>query len=227
MKTVFRKELKYKVPLSDFSMMEPQIRAVFDPDEHGEDGVYAVRSLYFDSALDQDLHDNLDGAMEKRKIRIRIYSPHDEKAKLEYKCKSGSDGVKYSLTLTRQEAMEMENHRYECLHGKYEDLAMFLYLKMQRYLYRPKTIVEYKRRAYSFPMNNIRLTFDYEIRGSDSPYGLFNERPFLRPVFPEGMGILELKYDEFIPTPIRKLMERCDVIQTSYSKYTAARLSGM
>ena len=88
MRQVFRKEVKYRVHISDYLRIRDKLAAFMTPDPHGYSGTgtYKVRSLYFDSIADRDLHDNLEGATEKRKIRIRTYDTESDFALLEYKC---------------------------------------------------------------------------------------------------------------------------------------------
>ena len=101
MAPIFRKEQKYIIKEETYLRIQSLLEAVMKPDKFGVDGNYMVRSQYYDSMTNADLKDNLDGVLEKRKIRVRIYSPEALSAKLEYKCKNGSDGVKYSITLTK------------------------------------------------------------------------------------------------------------------------------
>ena len=61
---------------------------------------------------------------EKRKIRLRIYSLNDLSAKLEFKCKNGSDGVKYSIPVSREQALRMEQGDASFLLEYETDLAM-------------------------------------------------------------------------------------------------------
>ncbi len=91
---VLRKEIKYIVPIEYFIKIENRLKGLMTYDKNGEYGKYYVRSQYFDSIDNRDYFDNLNGAFEKQKIRLRIYSPSAENAKLEYKCKSNTDGKK-------------------------------------------------------------------------------------------------------------------------------------
>lgn len=221
---VGRKEIKYILPVETLSALSQKLDVLLDRDRNGRDGVYTVRSQYYDSIWDRDLRDNLSGLMEKQKIRLRIYSSEDQTAKLEYKCKSGEDGEKLSLTVTRQEALEMEGGRYAWLVEREEPLASYLYARMNRWAYVPKTIVEYRRLAYSSSVSSLRITMDTQIRGTMYPYGLFDERPQYVPLMEEDLGILEVKYDRFLPDHIRQALRDIDHMAESNSKYTRARL---
>ena len=91
METVFRKEIKYLISYREAMILQQKLDGIMERDTHGDHGRYFIRSQYYDSIDDQDLWDNLDGMYEKRKIRLRIYSLSDVTAKLEFKCKNGSD----------------------------------------------------------------------------------------------------------------------------------------
>lgn len=224
MLTIFRKEIKYVIPTEQFIKLQRKLDVLMTRDRNGIWGTYLVRSQYYDSFLDRDLKDNLDGVMEKRKIRLRVYSPDDKEVKLEYKCKSGADGVKYSLGITRREAEMMENHRYEFLLGYQEELAHRLYAKMVGQVYRPKTIVEYDRTAFIYPVSDVRITFDHHLRGSVNPYGLLEENPFYTPLMSTDIGILEVKYNDFLPAQLKEVVSQIDHLAEASSKYSRSRI---
>lgn len=224
MQTVFRKEIKYMIPVEQMRSLEKKLDIFMIRDSNGINGKYVVRSQYYDSMTDQDLRDNLDGVEEKRKIRLRIYSSDDQKAKLEYKCKSGSDGVKYSITISREEAELMENQNYEFLLNYKDTLASRLYAKMTQNIYRPKTIIQYDRTAFLYPVSDTRITFDYNIRGSVNPYGLYRREPFLVPLAGSDTGVLEIKYNNFVPSILKSVLCEVDNLPEASSKYSKARL---
>lgn len=225
MATIFRKELKYVITYENFLQIQNLLEGVLERDEHCENTAYMVRSQYYDSITNADLQDNLDGVLEKRKIRLRIYDSEASECKLEYKCKNGSDGVKYSLKVSREEALMLENHQYDFLSGRTEELAGRLYHKMTSEVYMPKTIVEYKRLAYRFPASDVRVTFDTDIRASINPYGIFEPNISYVPLLHADKGILEIKYNDFFPSALKPLLGSLDSVAEAYSKYSTARLA--
>ncbi|MCE5168931.1 VTC domain-containing protein [Paenibacillus profundus] len=68
-------------------------------DEHG----YHIRSLYFDNIYESALHDKVDGILNRRKYRIRIYNKSDAVIKLERKSKWNEYVAKESAPMTRSE----------------------------------------------------------------------------------------------------------------------------
>ena len=223
MQIVYRKEMKYVIPLELFTRLERQLDAVMQRDRHGESGTYMVRSQYYDSKEERDLRDNLDGLMEKRKIRVRIYEEDAEYASLEYKCKSGTDGVKYSIKISRKEAELLEKRSYGWLLEREEELAYHLYCKMMQGIYYPKTIIEYDRTAFTYPISDVRITFDHCLRATANPYGLFGKEQFFVPLLSMDKGVLEVKYNGFLPSPIKGIVEQADCLPEASSKYSQAR----
>lgn len=195
------------------------------PDSHGVNGTYMVRSQYFDSLTDADLKDNLDGVQQKSKIRVRLYSPDADKARLEYKCKEGSDGVKYAIDLSKEEVLQMEQHRYEFLLERQETLAKELFVKLTQQFYRPKTIIEYERTAYLYPVSDVRITFDRNLRATINPYGICEERLFCTPLLSSDEGVVEVKYNDFFPYALKPILIELEKTAAAYSKYTSSRLN--
>ena len=224
MLTVFRKEMKYMIPLEKYMQIKVPLEALMKKDMYGDEGTYIVRSQYYDSLHNRDLQDNLSGVMEKRKIRLRIYSTQDKTVKLEYKCKSNMDGLKRSILISRDEALQMERHQYGFLLNRKESLAQELYIRMMQGCYRPKTIITYKRTALAYPDSDVRITFDTELKATVNPYGLFEEEPMLIPMMSQDIGILEVKYNDFLPYPLKAVVNRLDSLAESSSKYSRSRL---
>lgn len=51
----FRHEMKHEIIMADYEVLVKRLSAVMTPDGHGTDGVYEVRSLYFDNPWDKVL----------------------------------------------------------------------------------------------------------------------------------------------------------------------------
>jgi hypothetical protein len=224
MADVFRKEVKYVILKSEFYRVKSHIEELLRRDQNSDMFGYMVRSLYFDSVYDNDLYDTLDGYMEKRKIRLRIYRLDQDVVKLEYKCKSGSDSRKYSLNITREQAKCMEKGDYSFLSQFAEPIAGTIYRRLIQGAYLPKTVVEYQRIAYQYPVSDVRVTFDTEIRTTGTPYGFLEKDLGYYYLMPTDRGVLEVKYNQFLPYPIKHIIESIDRLPTANSKYAQARI---
>ena len=97
---------------------------------------------------------------------------------------------------------------------------------MQCRCYRPKTIVEYRRRAFIAKENKIRITFDHNIVSTESCFDLFAERLNMNPVLDPYNVILEVKYNGFLLDYIRRMIDSVSRSEISVSKYLLARQNG-
>lgn len=221
----YRREEKYIISVKDFYHLQGYLQCYLKRDENFGDRGYSVRSLYFDSYNDKDLFDVLNGQMEKRKIRIRTYSLDATMVKLEYKCKSGVDGIKKVVTISREEALSMTRGDYGFLITKGDPLAIKLYSRLKTGGYRPKILIEYNRKAYIYSSNNIRITFDSNLRASLITSAFFDDNVAWQHIMEPGLGILEVKYNGFLLGHLKKAIESIDSLSTASSKYARSRIS--
>jgi hypothetical protein len=92
-------------------------------------------------------------------------------------------------------------------------------------LLRPVVIVDYVREAYLHPAEEVRITFDKQLRTGMGSIDLFNPHvPTISP-FDNGEIILEVKYNRVMPPYIRDLLcTYCpNAVQSAISKYTWCR----
>lgn len=196
------------------------------PDAASINGSYRVRSLYFDTLDDKDFFDKITEQNIRRKIRLRIYGPQDKTAKLEMKQKENIYQKKRSLTISKQDALQIIQGNYSVLLGYKEEFAAELFFIMNAECYRPKTIVEYSRRAFMAKENNIRLTFDSNIRATESSSDLFAENLPLYQVYDPNRIIFEVKYDKFMLGYLSDIISTIDKRNISSSKYCLGRSIG-
>lgn len=223
MKEVYRKEKKFLLNLKEQKKHMAWLEKIMIQDEHnGKDG-YIIRSLYFDTINDNDYEGKELGLEVRRKIRLRVYSPKQDFAMLEIKQKTGDWQLKRSLKLSREDAIEFINGNYEILLKYKNPFAAECYGIMQVQCYRPKTVVEYKRKAFIAKENDIRITFDYDIKTNEINYNIFDENLVLNSAFNQNNTILEIKYNRFLLSYIKDLIEKVDRGETSVSKYCLGR----
>ena len=107
-----------------------------------------------------------------------------------------------------------------------EPFAAECYAFMQMKCYRPKTIVEYRRKAFVAKENRIRVTFDSEIVSTESSFDLFSRNLVMNPVMDRSMVVLEVKYNGFLLEYIKRMINTVDKAEFSVSKYCLARQQG-
>lgn len=220
---VLRTEQKYRLTVSEAARVSGALSGVLHLDEYSKNGAYQVRSLYFDTPGDRDFYEKVDGYECRRKIRLRIYDPAGKTAKLELKEKQGSLQRKRSLTLPREAAVQLCRGNYRPLLENGSEFALELYGRMEQYQYRPKCLIEYSRKAFTVPENNIRITFDYELRASECNMDLFQIKPALYPVAALWTVTMEVKFNRFLLSYVKNLLSLPARTQTSASKYVMAR----
>lgn len=219
---VQRKELKYLVDISEMTRLKIALGQVMIKDIHNGVNGYRVRSLYFDTLGDSDFEEKVDGYDKRQKIRMRIYD-NAEIIKLELKAKESDMQRKYSLLLSRKEAENMMHADYGFLLERPEKIAHSIYIKLMTNCYRPKCIVEYDRLAFLKDTNDTRVTFDMNLRASESNLNLLDENLILYPVCSLGEITMEVKYNSFLFSYIKQMINRTDKSQISNSKYCRAR----
>lgn len=221
----YRHEWKHALSALDLPILRSRLRAVMESDPHAADGKYLIRSLYFDSPGDKALREKIDGVNMREKFRLRMYNGDPSVIHLEKKSKINGLGTKFTADLSEEEARRLLNGDPDWMPGSGRPLVQELYCKMRYQGLRPKTLVDYTREPFIFPPGNVRVTLDYDIRT-----GLVST-DFLDPAavtIPAGDApiLLEVKWDEFLPSVIRDLVQTPDRRVRSFSKYAQCRIFG-
>lgn len=223
MDTVLREEKKYLISIEEFVKKSHILQQFMMQDEHNGTHGYLIRSLYFDTPFDDDYFEKTAGIECRRKIRLRIYDTDNNFAMLEMKQKQGACQRKRSLKISRDEAERMIRGEYSILLSYEEPFAAEIYGLMQKKCYRPKTIVEYHRKAFIAKENKIRITFDNQIVSTESHFDLFSKKLNMNPVLDPYDVILEVKYNGFLLSYIKEMINSIDKSELSVSKYCLAR----
>lgn len=226
MSKVFRQEKKFLVSVDEYIEKSHFLEQLMIQDEHNGPQGYAVRSLYFDTIYDGDYFGKLSGVETRRKIRLRSYDPDNDFAMLEMKQKEGNNQFKRSLKLSREDAIKMTEGDYSPLLNYKEPFAAECYALMHSKVYRPKTIVEYNRKAFVAKENKIRVNFDSNIVSTESSFELFSPTLNMNPVLDQYDVVFEVKYNGFLLEYIRRMISSINRSELSVSKYCLARQQG-
>ena len=221
----FRHEWKHEIGVSDAIAIRQRLRAVARPDPHAVEGRYKIRSLYFDNLADKALREKLDGVNCREKFRIRYYNDDPSLIRLEKKSKRNGLGSKQSAVLTAEEAQAIVDGRLDWMPESGRPLVQELYSKMRSQGLRPKTIVDYIREPYLYGPGNVRVTLDYNIRTGLGCTDLLDPDCVTVPAG-DAPIILEVKWDEYLPTVIRDLIQLTGCRTTAFSKYAICRIYG-
>ena len=221
----YRNEWKYILTNQELSLLKSRISEVMELDPHTPaKGSYIIHSLYFDDYKDTSVYTTDSGLSKRYKWRIRYYDEDlnyivlEKKEKLEGRCHKKS----CKLTLDEYESIVSGNIT-DIVYDTNKELIKELAKDMLIYYYRPKVIVDYERIAYVEEITNVRVTFDMKISASyelehflDGNYTKF----YIQPSF---QNVLEVKFDEILPSYIRNIVESYGFNQVSFSKYYYCR----
>ena len=220
-----RHELKFFISPIQYQVLSRTLKATLNPDPNGdENNQYHIRSLYFDTAYDSALYDKINGTANRDKYRIRIYNFSDQMIRLECKSKFRDLISKRSVRITRDLAEQLISA--DPTESTASGLVSDTFREMRTNLLHPVVIVDYLREAYLHPAEEVRITFDMQLRSGLNSVDMFN--PYLPtvPPFDHDEIILEVKYNQVLPPYIANLLTyalRDGACRSAISKYVYCR----
>ena len=218
-----RHELKHQISPQEDLVLAGRLRKLFRRDAHaGADGTYRITSLYFDTPYDAALREKLDGVDRREKFRLRYYGGDPDWLKLEKKYKINGLCGKRSARLSRGEAEALLSGEHGFLLRRGEPLLQELYSKLRGHGLAPRTVVCYDREAFLYAPGHVRVTLDRKIRAGRSPLDFLHPERIQIPVL-EGLTVLEVKYDAFLPDLVRMAVQVPDRQAGACSKYALCR----
>ena len=216
----FRNEWKYYLSLWDCQPLKERFQTVMQRDPHAVDGLYSIRSLYFDDYWNSSYNDKMAGVNYRKKYRIRIYNCSLRSIRLERKLKLGNYIHKDSARLTRQEYEQIMEGKYDFLLEHQEPLCREFWFECTSNLMRPKVIVDYEREPFVLPEGDVRVTFDSNVRACAPENDLFDPDIPSYEMIPPGKTIMEVKFTEFLPLVIKEVVPPGEQEFSAISKYT-------
>ena len=222
-----RHELKFFISPLQYQVLSRTLKATLNPDPNGdENNQYHIRSLYFDTAYDSALYDKINGTANRDKYRIRIYNFSDQMIRLECKSKFRDLISKRSVRISRDLAEQLISADPTGLESTASGLVSDTFREMRTNLLHPVVIVDYLREAYLHPAEEVRITFDMQLRSGLNSVDMFN--PYLPtvPPFDHDEIILEVKYNQVLPPYIANLLTyalRDGACRSAISKYVYCR----
>ena len=221
----YRHEWKHIINYADLLVIRARMRAIARSDPHAIDGQYMIRSLYFDNLDDKALREKIDGVNMREKFRIRLYNCDPSVIHLEKKSKRSGLGTKYSADLSAEEAQRIVDGKLDWMLDSGRPLVRELYCKMRYQGMRPRTIVDYTSEPFIYRPGNVRVTLDYDIRTGLDCTDFLNPEAVTLPAG-DAPIILEVKWDEYLPSIIRDAVSVPDRRVGSFSKYAQCRVYG-
>jgi hypothetical protein len=216
----YRNELKYIINYADYALIRARLSPVMKRDQHvNGNGMYTVRSLYFDDFLNSAYNEKYSGVMNRQKFRIRIYNYSDQVINLEHKIKYDRYVYKQSANLTRSQVNEILVRNYDCLRECNDPLHNLFYHECRSKLLRPRIIMDYEREPFVMKSGTVRVTFDQHVRVGVDGWDIFNDKMAMREVMEPDSMVMEVKYSEFLPALVRQLLPKNSATYSAVSKY--------
>ncbi len=222
---VQRYELKFYISRSDYEYASSVLKTLMKKDAHqNQKKGYFIRSLYFDDIIDSSVEEKLAGIENRAKYRLRIYDTDQNWAKLERKQKLNNFIKKTSVNVSKNEALEIINGNYNCLLKKNNKDSTSIYFDLKKKYFRPTAIVDYTRDVYHLEYNNIRVTFDQELRANTSNFDLFSPETITQPLQKKDVIEMEIKFNNFLPSWFKTFLSFDSSINLAISKYCYSRM---
>jgi hypothetical protein len=221
----FRHELKYIISEGEHQLLATRLRACLRQDYYASlnGGEYFIRSLYFDDPYDSAVSDKIDGTGSRDKFRIRIYNLSDSAIKLERKHKEGSSSKRTAFPSAGRNATRSSTGS-GVPQTQAGTVAMQIYGIFKSNYIRPKVLVDYVREPYVFPAEEVRITFDRDVRTAMRVTDLFNPHLATYPVWElKNCMILEVKFNNSLPMYVQELLTVNAAQHTAASKYVFCR----
>lgn len=217
----FRNEKKIVISPADALMIKSRLDALMQRDENGDNGNYRVRSLYFDTPSDKALREKVDGVALRDKYRLRYYGDNLDFIHLEKKSKVNGMCAKEQVKISYDQAKALVEHDHFIEAEEDQSLLQEVLFKMKSEALHPKCVVDYERTAWTFNPGNVRITLDTDLR-TDYPNRFLD--PNCRAIRAgEGYGILEVKWDDVLPSFIKDIVQLGNHQVSAYSKYEQSR----
>lgn len=219
-----RNEMKFEIKLEDKLKLSFVLSQILKHDDHGNQGHYHVRSVYFDDIYDRSLNQNRMGLAKRSKYRIRMYDFNTDYLLLERKSKNYHKGFKEHYRLQKEEVDLILKGDVSCLDKSKSKLALEFSRDVKINQLRAVLIVDYEREAFMHPCGNVRVTIDSKIRVSAHAQAFFNQNLSTVPKL-RCTSLLEIKYDRYIPDFIQSSINGFNLQRIAHSKYVLGRMA--
>lgn len=219
----YRYEMKYLVDLQKARIIENKLISLMRFDDNVVGKEYHISSLYFDDYDNNCFYDVDDGNYYKNKYRIRLYNNSYNLIRLEKKSKEGLFTSKEIVKISKKNAELFSICKYPLIEDCDSELIKDFIFNMMSNALEPKIIIQYDRIPLIYSQGNVRITFDKNIMLSNDVNSFLKGKQNNKYILAPHLLILEVKYDDFIPSVIRNILNETNIQQISFSKYHLGR----
>lgn len=220
----YRHELKFKISNSAAEVLKQKLSLILKKDKNAyySDGSYLIKSLYFDDLDSSSYYEKMDGVLYRKKYRIRIYNNNDEFIRLEKKMKHNTYTAKEQILISKDIYSKILNSKLDEIDSPTGLLEEFITNSKTKHLV-PSVIVLYHRIAFTYPISEVRITFDSHIQSGLYNYDLFDKEVPMYDVSEPGKQVLEVKFNEVLPLHIANILNDIPSCKEAVSKFAICR----
>lgn len=220
----YRHELKFKISNSAAEVLKQKLSLILKKDKNAyySDGSYLIKSLYFDDLDSSSYYEKMDGVLYRKKYRIRIYNNNDEFIRLEKKMKHNTYTAKEQILISKDIYSKILNGKLDEIESPTGLLEEFITNSKTKHLV-PSVIVLYHRTAFTYPISEVRITFDSHIQSGLYNYDLFDTEVPMYDVSESGKQVLEVKFNEVLPLHIANILNDIPSCKEAVSKFAICR----
>lgn len=208
-------------------MLRQHLSAILKYDSYaGENGKYEIHSMYFDDYKDICARENVSGESKRFKYRIRYYNDNFDRLYLEKKEKINSYCYKKKCAISMEEYKSiMDGKALDVFWNVDSPLIKEFCINIITKRFVPRVIINYEREAFVEDISDIRITLDYNISASDEFDRFLNGDYFKIPVLEKRKHVLEVKFNDLLPSYVRAVLQANILQQQSFSKYYLGRIA--
>ena len=221
----YRNEIKFVINKDTAEILKNKLSHLMDIDANStsEDNSYFIRSLYFDDLYSNAYYEKMDGVEYRKKYRIRLYNSDTSFIRLECKYKHENKTSKDQILIDKSICDKIINGNIEELDISKPNLLTKFVIDYRSRNLKPSIIVDYKRLAYTYPVSDVRVTFDSKIRSGRYNYNLYDEDLTTYKIIDDNEVVLEVKFNEILPEQIAIVLSTVPMIRQAFSKFAMCR----
>lgn len=220
----YRNEIKFVINKDSAEILKKKLSLLMDVDVNSSDydNSYLIRSLYFDDLYSNAYYEKMDGVEYRKKYRIRLYNNDTSFIRLECKYKHENKTSKDQILIDKSICDKIINGNIEELNIDGNNLLTKFVMDYRIRNLRPSIIVDYKRLAFTYPVSDVRVTFDSKIRSGRYNYNLYDNEHTYK-VIDDNEVVLEVKFNEILPEQIAIVLSTVPMIRQAFSKFAVCR----
>lgn len=223
----YRHEIKFIISKQMSLILKQRLALAMNIDKNSVnlDNTYFIRSLYFDDINSTAYYEKIDGVLYRKKYRIRIYNNDSSFIRLERKWKHNNMTSKDQLKISKENCINLLTNQFDNIDKELlnNSLMKEFITDIKVFGLKPSVIVDYKRLAYTYPISEVRITFDERIKSGLYNCNLFNMNRITYDVIDNNEVVLEVKFNEVLPEHISIILQTIPMYRQAVSKFALCR----